>query len=54
MPDTIRIIRILEYVGPRDILEKQLEQNQVKGFRYFGQVTIREAICGTFPEIVSE
>ncbi len=50
--DTIRIVRVLEYVGPRKALERVLEQNAVKGQRRFGDIVVREAILGDFPEIV--
>lgn len=47
--DTVRVVRILEYVGPRSSVEKVLQQNAVKGFRDFGAVTIREAML-PYPE----
>ena len=51
--DTVRIVRVLEYVGPRAALEKVLSQNVVKGYQAFGDVMIREAIVGQgFPEVV--
>lgn len=52
MDDVIRIVRVLEYVGPRSALEKVLEQNAVKRQRCFGSITVREAILGEFPEII--
>lgn len=50
--DIVRVVRVLEYVGPRSSVEKVLQQNAVKGFRDFGTVTIREAML-PFPEVVS-
>lgn len=50
--DTIRIVRVLEYVGPRKVLERALEQNAVKGQRRFGDIVIREAMLGDFPEVI--
>lgn len=47
--DTVRVVRILEYVGPRSSVERVLQQNAVKGFRDFGVVTIREAML-PYPE----
>lgn len=54
MSDIIRIIRVLEYVGPRDVLEQQYQQNAVKGQRTFGPVTIREGVLGQFPETLRD
>lgn len=52
MTDIVRILRVLEYVGPRDVLAKQLEQNAIKGFAKFGPTTIREAFISNYPEIL--
>lgn len=52
MSDKVRILRVLEYVGPRDTLERVLEQNAVKGQRTFGAVTIREGVIGSWPEVI--
>lgn len=54
MTDIIRILRVLEYVGPRERLEYMYEQNAIKGQRTFGDVTIREAMVGAFPEIIKD
>lgn len=51
--DTVRILRVLEYVGPRHALERVLEQNAVKGSRRFGSITIREATIGDWPEVLN-
>lgn len=51
--DTIRVLRVLEYVGPRSAIESTLTQNAVKGSRTFGAITIREAVVGDFPETLS-
>ncbi len=50
-PEIIRVVRVLEYWGPRASVEKVLQQNAVKGFRDFGSVTIREAML-PFPEVL--
>ncbi len=52
MTDIVRIVRVLEYTGPRDQLEKALSQNAVKGTQEFGAITIREAFLGSYPEVV--
>ena|SRR5215216_1107607 len=52
--DTVRVLRILEYIGPRDHIENTLAHNAVKGTKEFGKSAIREAIIGDFPEILSD
>ena len=52
MADIVRIVRVLEYVGPRDVLERSLAQNVVKRQKQFGPITVREAYLGEFPEVV--
>lgn len=54
MSDIVRIVRVLEYVGSRDTLERVLEQNAVKGQRRFGAIVIREAVLGDFPEVLPD
>ena len=49
LPEIIRVVRVLEYVGERSAVERVLQQNAVKGFADFGPVTIREAML-PFPE----
>lgn len=51
MSEIVRVVRILEYTGPRASVEKVLQQNAVKGFKDFGVVVIREAVL-PFPEVV--
>ena len=51
--DLVRIVRVLEYIGPRSAVERVLQQNAVKGFADFGQVTIREAML-PFPEVLKD
>lgn len=50
--DRVRVIRVLEYVGPRTWVEGVLEKRGVKGVLHCENCTIREAILGDFPEIV--
>lgn len=56
--DTVRVLRILEYVGPRSTIEKNLERTAVplNGEHVYGvgdkETRIRSAILGSFPEIL--
>lgn len=54
--DIIRVLRIVEFVGPRDAVEKQVAKS-IHGEKTYGdrrgEVTIRAATIGTFPEILS-
>ncbi len=53
--DKVRVIRVLEYEGPRDWMEATLAQNAVKGTKDLGNgCVIREAIVGDFPVVVEE
>lgn len=51
--DTIRVLRIVEYVGPRDVVENQV-QNSIHGQRTIRNMTIRATTLGSFPEILGE
>lgn len=51
--DTVRVLRVLEYTGPRAALERCLAQNAVKGTEHFGDITIREAVVGNWPEVLN-
>ena len=57
MPDLVRVLRVLEYVGPRDVIEKQLAtrslHNGTHHFRH-GQLVVKVATVGDYPEILSE
>lgn len=60
--DIIRILRIVEYTGPREAVEMQVKRSlhgevsypvSEKGFqRNLGTVTIRATTLGAFPEIL--
>lgn len=57
--DTIRVLRILEYVGPRSWIERTLAEGAVpmSGQHSFERrdgcvCTIRSAVLGQFPEIL--
>ena len=53
--DRVRVIRVLEYEGPRDWVEETLAQRGVKGTKDLGRGwVIREAIVGDFPVVVEE
>ncbi len=53
--DKVRVIRVLEYEGTRDWVEKTLAADAIKGTRNFGNgCVLREATVGDFPEIVEE
>lgn len=56
MMDTVRVLRIIEYVGPRDAIEKQVA-GSLHGERLgtrteHGQVVIRAATIGVYPEVL--
>lgn len=55
--DTIRVLRILEYVGPRDKVEDTLKRCNVpiNGSRGYGDcgVTIHSVILEGFAEVIS-
>ncbi len=69
MSDIVRVIRIYEFVGPREAVELQLQRsiqserdsivsgsdpNRPGSHRNFGTVKIRAATLGTFPEILEQ
>ena len=54
MTETVRVLRVLEYTGPRAALERCLAQNAVKGTEHFGDITVREAVVGNWPEVLTD
>ena len=53
--DIVRVLRIIEYIGPRSEIEKVMTRSLhgTKEFRHeAGDVTIRAATLGEFPEIL--
>lgn len=50
--DIVRVLRLLEYVGPRRQVEATMQHNEVKSERNFGGMVVRSAILGTFPEVM--
>ena len=53
MNENVRVMRTLEYIGPRDAVEKTLNNGTVpsQGERTLGRLTIRSGIIGNFPEV---
>lgn len=55
--DTVRVLRVIEYVGPRAWVEMTIQRSihgelQVPDERY-GKGVIRVATLGTYPEILN-
>lgn len=46
--DTIRILRVIEYSGPRDVVEKQVERSCHGEYRMPSGVTMRVATVGDY------
>lgn len=56
MDDIIRVLKIIEYVGPRSVVESQLSRSLGDGTKVFGpnnSMTIRIATVGSYPEILA-
>ena len=49
--DIVRVLRVIEYVGPRSAVEEQI-RNSLHGERQFRDIIIKVATVGTFPEIL--
>lgn len=53
MNDIVRVLRVLEYVGPRLWVEQTIEKNAVKVIhRLSNGAYIKEAYLGQFPEVI--
>lgn len=51
--ETVRVLRVLEYVGPRDRVEEVVARS-IHGERDAGKgLVIRAATVGTYPEILA-
>ena len=50
--DNIRILRIIEYTGPREKVEDQVARSLHGEKRLPNGVTIKAATVGTYPEII--
>lgn len=58
MEDTVRVLRIIEYVGPRSLVEEQIKKS-IHGTRVFflgrnvgSEMAITATTLGEFPEIL--
>ena len=49
--DDVRVLRVIEYSGPRDQVEAQVAKS-IHGMRMFRDVTIRAATLGQYPEVL--
>jgi len=57
MSDIIRVLRLIEYVGPRRVVEDEINRRSVKGYKSVTYVTgetmlMRESVLGTTNEIL--
>ena len=50
--DLVRVLRVIEYIGPRPYVERQIESSLHGTFRG-GRVVIRAATVGEYPEVLS-
>ena len=54
--DTIRVLRVIEYVGPREAVEELISKS-IHGERCYMRngkdIVIRAATLGTYPEILN-
>jgi hypothetical protein len=53
--DLVRVLRVIEYVGDRDVIEEQINGSLGDGTHLYrhGRVEVRVATIGGFPEILS-
>jgi hypothetical protein len=55
MMHKVRVLRVIEYVGPVDAMAKQLSQGLGDVTRTFPNgITIRAATIGSFPEVLEQ
>lgn len=55
MTDIVRVLRILEYVGPREWVETTMQKNAVPSngcYQVDKDKFIRSAVIGQYPEIL--
>jgi len=53
MTDRVRVLRVLEYEGPRDWVESCIANRSVKGIRRIGVASIiRESVIGETPVVL--
>lgn len=52
--DTVRVLRVIEYVGPRDRVERVVSMS-IHGEKDVGDgLLIRAATIGAYPEIINQ
>ena len=49
--DSVRVLRVIEYTGPRDAVEEQVKRS-IHGERRVKGVVIRAATVGDYPDIL--
>ena len=52
MSDIVRVLRVIEYTGPRDKVEDQVARSLHEEKRLFNGVTIKAVTVGAYPEIL--
>ena len=53
MSDIVRVLRVIEYIGPREVMEKQVRLSLRDGTHVpHGNMTIKVATVGDFPEVL--
>lgn len=53
MKDIVRVLRVIEYVGEREWVERTIERS-IHGTMKCGQGEIRAAVVGAFPEVLRD
>ena len=49
--DIIRVLRVIEYVGPRIQVEEQVKRS-IHGQKDIGRMSIRVATLGAYPDVL--
>lgn len=49
MSDNIRVLRLYEFIGPRDLIERQVNMS-IHGQKTVGKISIRATTLGEFAE----
>jgi len=50
--DLVRVLRVIEYVGPRDVVEQTINASAIRGNYCAGRLMMREAVLGEYPEVL--
>lgn len=55
MADLVRVLRLIEYIGPRDEVEEQLQKSIKTGEmrRVHNKVVVRATTIGDYPEVLN-